>query len=137
MAKAKSTVARSSDTVDLKDLEITMRRPRIFGGDADKPPFTVDGDQLATMFRYAALSCPGGLDAFAGPKSVGLTSFELMGVGEMCLGLASSDLHSIPVDCQAVFSALGDRLRDLANRLQAGDVPDGVAVTIRRKKAVA
>jgi hypothetical protein len=120
----------AAETLPLADVRIAIAKPKLFTNDDETVTF--DGARLAAVLRWVALVKPN-LDAFTSPVSVAL---EIAGIAEQCRAMGDANLEMIPIDCNAVFCSLGDRLRDLASRINAGETVGTLeSVTITRKPA--
>ncbi|MGH7342613.1 MAG: hypothetical protein ACREKH_19175 [Candidatus Rokuibacteriota bacterium] len=131
--RTKPTTKPDRETIPLSALSITVPRPALFVAPGEQKPVTFEGKHLAAALRYVALVAPN-LETFESPAGVGL---ELAGLAEECRAIGDANLNGIPIDTNAVFCSLGDRLRDLAARLNAREefTCGEHTVTITRKPA--
>ena len=125
---AQRTPKPAAETLPLAGVSITIPKPKLFSSDDET--ITFDGERLAEVLRYVALSCPN-LEMFTAASSCAI---ELAGIAQTCKGL--SDAIPEEIDCAAVFHALYRRLDDLAARMNARDDYNKLeTVTITRKLA--
>ena len=134
---SKPTVARrpaaakgAKQDVPLGNLAVTLSVPRIFENGTER--VTISGPAPEKALAWVARSCPN-VEYFTHGSHI---AYELMGIADTCavLGAATVDQPN------PIFASIGDRLHDLACRLNAGvEREDRVpaTVTIAPGKAVA
>ena len=128
-----ATPKPGAETLPLSGVSITITKPKLFTNDEEKT-VTIKGKALSGLLRWAVLAWPALNDDLDHSASVAL---ELVGIAEQCRAMGDAQLEMIPIDCNAVFCSLGDRLRDLAHRINAFDKDWNKleSLTITRKPA--
>jgi hypothetical protein len=112
--------AQAPRTIPLSDITITLPVARDFPGDPEGKTVTIGGAYLARMLVYLQRAGTCAQEAVPG-GTIDEARMDLLGLGDVLLGLSTADLSGNAIDDPPVFRLLYKIASDLAARLSMID----------------